>query len=539
MPKYLDETGLAHFWENIKDKVNHIDVISPYLKGTSIYIAHKNNHVLFDCGDSDDTTRITNFLADKLGTEKLDAVVISHFDSDHTGGFSAVADFCDSDTDIFIQMVPTSSNTYIATYTSELSILNGIVSQNSLKTPIVPTEGATYSYGDISIELHNTTTDNRSIYDSTPSEAYAYNSGSSGLNNYSLISYVEINGFVICCAGDVEAAAQRLNHQYVRKCDLAFTPHHISQVNGYLPWYMDMAPVYWLGTTSASTFGDRIYVLNRYIVKLLRYNYIDDVLMTHDDDLVVSVDNNIPRIVKGESLVGTIGTENLKEYYTNFFQILPPAYYHDDPYVLYTMTLSDLIGALIGGGTDTYTLEPTMFDENMTIRQELRQLGVNTSGITISFSTGRYLTVELHASTGQFYQRLIIFGSVDTSTGHGVLYEHQGMSFKYVFDTAQTANALDLSNYLSSEQLSRLAIANKAIVMTAGGLPITLLRTATTGASIDNGAVSLFGFATNTAMTSIYRGYYNPSNHQLTVSNRTFDSATLSYSSIKYIAVVE
>lgn len=508
---------------------NEIKLISPYLQGTSVYIEHENNKILLDCGDTTDNARMENFLISQ-NVDKLDCVVITHFDHDHSGAFPVVARYCDASTDIFIQMEPLAGTANETTYNNGLSTINSYVNQYGLKTPRTPYEGEHVAYGEIDIEFHNTTLSNRSLYENTPGEGYAWNSGKVGLNNYSLISIVDINDYVITYSGDIEAVAQRLNAQYMRKSALSFTPHHISGVGGYLPWWTAQSPQQWLGTSAASTFGTKLRVNNRYIVKMIRYNYISDVILTHNDSLEIEIYNNAYNIIKGESLIATIAEEDLDSCYTVLYQILPPGYVSDNPFVLYTMTIKQLVSACTGAEYGIYTATTSLTDRNeMQIFKDIRALMNNSSAIdtrTFSIETGRFLRVAIH-SADTLYDELTIYGSVDVEAKTGYRLISTGNSFRAVFDDNPIVGTGDLSTVLTQVQLSMLLRSKHAYVITSGGLIIWLNRIQTASASTQSmGAQGFVGYAFNTAMTTIYRIGIND-NGAIFAKSRTFDDATL------------
>ena len=518
---------------------NEIKVISPYLQGTSVYLQHGDRALLFDCGDTTDNVRMENFLfAQKVN--KLSCVVITHFDHDHWGAFATVAKYCDANTDIFIQMEPPVGTTNYTNYQTRLTEVLQIVQQYGLKTPRVPTEGEIVTYDDIRLELHNTTLDNRTTYEATPGEGYAWNSGTIGLNNYSLISIIDINNYVITYSGDLEAAGQRLNTQYMRKSALSFTPHHISGVGGYLPWWTAQSPERWLGTTAASTFGRKIYVNNRYLVKMLRYGYIDDVILTHNKPLEVEIINFAYNIISGESLVASIAEEGLDSCYTVLYQILPPSYESDNPWVLYKMSLQELVNACSTANYGLYTATTGLSGRNdMQIFKDLKALLNNSTQIetlTFSISTGRFLHVYLH-SANTLYNELIVYGNVDVENLTGYRLVDTGKSYRKIFSTPIVGEG-DLTTELTTSEIGTILQSRHAYVITSGGLVIWLNRSQSPSSAHQNMAwQGLTGFAFNTAMTNVYRVAIDNNGH-VTAKQRTFDSSTLSNTTINSIGIM-
>ena len=524
-----------------KEIKNDISVKSPVLEGCSVLVKTNDNAILLDCGYSSDGTRIENFLTQNV--DKLDAVVITHFDSDHVGGFASVANFCDENTDIFIQMAPTTANSGYSIYQNGLTLVNDTITQKNLKAAVVPTEGSTYTYGDIEIELHNTTAGNKAAYDSIPGESVPYFDARSTINNYSLISIIDINGFTITYSGDIEALGQRLNTQYMRKCDIAFTPHHISSIWGYLPWWMAQSPKQWFATTAASTYEANINVNNRYVMGLIRYNYINDVIICHENPIDVKVQSGNYSIISGESLIGEMSEEDLQSVNTVIYQIVPPTYKNDNPKFLESMSLRELIGACAGNIGGMYTMADNTFSNLRADTQIIKDINamfdgqniVGTSAIT--FECGRLMKIIIHNSA-LYFNEIVCFGSVDPETKAGYFINHYTRSFKYLFEEPVMAQSLDLTQYLSTEEQAMLKRAHNVTLIVDGSNNMQMFRqTTVTSENINYGNVSLSGVCVDSNVEKIYFASLPQSTLALTAKARTLADNSITFVNVRAIIV--
>ena len=529
MPKYLDGAGLAHFWDNTKPE--RATILSPVLVGTMVYVSDGANTILFDCGASSDATALGTFFDEH--DEHIECLVITHFDSDHFGGLATVAQHLSADTDIYVQMAPTSANGSYSTYTSALTTLASVVSQYGLKEPVIPTEGLTKTYGDITVELHNTTAANAATYDATYGDSSSLTTPTSNLNNYSLIGIVNVGGIVVTYSGDIEAVAQRLNAQYMPKADVAFIPHHLSNKWGNLGWHTNQDPCVWAGTTAASTFDGDIWYLWRYFYTLYLNGFIGNVYYSHDKALEIEfVDGCLSRL-DGNTFKAALENDP-PSHELSLYNILSPYYVSDNPHCLYDMALTDFMAAVANAKNGVYfkngssanqssfawwTELLTVFGSQSNKYDTLNaEVAVDGGVVRILFNSGSV-----------YYDEILLYGTVDIANKSGYRLMSSGCGMKHVFSSAITANDYDLT--ADFDIVRWMCRADVIVVRTSGGLSVPCFRTTTASDYLNVVAVAYTGYAFNTAMTTMYRVNISSAG-RMTGTSRTFDSATLSYMSI-------
>lgn len=512
-------------------QTQRVSILSPVLEGSAVLISDGANSVLMDCGYTSDTSRLESFFAEHQ--DPIDCLVISHFDSDHFGGFATVAKHLTSSTDIYIQMSPTSANGSYTTYTNALTTLASIVSQYGLKQPVVPSEGLIKRYGNISIELHNTTATNAATYDATNGDSSSLTTPTSNLNNYSLISIITIGDKIITYSGDIEAVAQRLNAAYMPKADVAFVPHHLSNKWGNLEWHTNQDPEIWVATTAASTFEGDIWYLWRYFYTLYLNKFIDNVYYSHNKALEIEFVDGCLSKIDGDTF--KVALENdPPSHELSLYNILSPYYESDNPHILYEISLADLMTAIKNAKSGPYFKSGTSENQtNFAFFQELLTIFGSQSfryeGLNAEFCVdGGVLTVRFNTSS-LYYDTIVVYGNVSVANDTGYRLQATNMARKHVFSTAITANAYDLTQ--DFDIATWLATANEIVVRTSGGAFVHCFRTVTAADYFNVTAVSFQGVSMNTAMTTLYRVVIESSG-KITGTSRTFDSATLSYMSI-------
>ena len=111
----------------------------------SILINDNGKYLLIDSGDNDDEKFMSNYL-DSKGIDKLDYLIISHWDADHVGGADAVVDSVKIDT----VLVP-NGNADTKTYRDFITSIS-----NAGLSPSVPLEGAKFELSGSYFEVFNT-----------------------------------------------------------------------------------------------------------------------------------------------------------------------------------------------------------------------------------------------------------------------------------------------------------------------------------------------------------------------------------------------
>lgn len=537
----------------VETGVNNISIISPAVQGSAILIKHEDNSVLLDVGYTTDVDRMTTFLTAQ-GITKLDAIVISHFHNDHCGGFEGVKNFIDSNTDIFIQMEPLNvyrdpetdpnhPNNY-ENYVSRLATLNASIQSVGGKAPITPTENQVVQYGDIKLRFNNLTLANRTTYENTYGEGFGYNSGMYEMNNYSIITTVDIKGFKLCYAGDIEAVGQRLNYDYIEPVDIAFTTHHIAAWWGYLPFYQKLSPKKWCATTSINTWQSTISLSVHWILSLIMYNYIDDVYMAHNRPLIIDVKDYTYLYVSGESLVEEMARDNLASNQTYISHLLPPTYTTDDVYAIYSLTLKQLVEVCAQTRGGSYTLTPT-FAKRTSIRwvQDISEClyGENLDQQQITVIPGRVLHIIIHQNF-DLYADLYVYQGIDIAEHKGYYLTKRSLPLLHHFDTP-LSSGVDLDNYLNSNEMSKLLHSETAFVVLANGITVPLLRTGgfsgiqnATQPNIYSSS-GLFGMYSSADLTEIYRFNINTAGVLTAVKRTLADNTVTDVTNIQAVGI--
>ena len=223
-------------------------VDSPVNYGTATLVTCDNGvRILIDCGMDGSASSLRTFLQSKLGANKLDVFIISHFHYDHAGGddqnldtnhisgMDVALEFCDENTQIFIQMAPT-----VAISASEVSMYNlyhdYLVERCTalgFNQPAVPVNGSTLAVRDtlVNLTIYNTNPAYQSAY--TGKSDNGYSNSIVSLNNFSLMCEIEYFGTVYANYADAETPAQRLNCDDLHAATLALIPHHARNYMGY------------------------------------------------------------------------------------------------------------------------------------------------------------------------------------------------------------------------------------------------------------------------------------------------------------------
>jgi len=166
----------------------------------AIIMQTQNHSIIVDCGESDDGDKVVKYLKDNNITN-VDYMFITHFDKDHVGGFTEVADNV------------TFSNIYVPDYegsNDEYEAYVKTVEEKQLK-PTVLNEDMTFIADDVMFEVM------------VPErKTYAEDD-----NDFSLVILVTHGENTFLFTGDAEAdrigeVIRRFPHQY----DFLKVPHH-------------------------------------------------------------------------------------------------------------------------------------------------------------------------------------------------------------------------------------------------------------------------------------------------------------------------
>ena len=162
--------GLAHFTAALPADALHVHVISVG-KADAILLESPAAAVLVDCGTADSVQTVLNYL-DARGIDRLDAVWISHPDSDHYGGLSEI------ERKLPVGEVVESASAESAAGSAALPVHR-------------TTAGERFAYGDMLLEVLG------------PQERYA------GANDNSVVFRLRYGDFSMLFCGDIEEAAEQ------------------------------------------------------------------------------------------------------------------------------------------------------------------------------------------------------------------------------------------------------------------------------------------------------------------------------------------
>lgn len=219
-----------------------MEIKSPAINGTSVLIKCLNRQILIDCGMATDSVKFRAFLNAEV-QRPIDVLVLSHFHYDHVGNIASALQYCDNNTNIYIQMPVTRQEvTQIETYRTGLqNLLNAITNAGLTIVPVVPTENDTITFNTnnevypVEITFNNTNPafEDDYIYKSDN----AWDSTSISINNYSLVTTIAFAHNIYINTGDIESPAEINVLPYMKKATLAMIPHHNHNVMGLADFF--------------------------------------------------------------------------------------------------------------------------------------------------------------------------------------------------------------------------------------------------------------------------------------------------------------
>lgn len=197
--------------------------------GNCAYLKTANNEfIIFDLGSQYTFNTIKSQLT-KVGCTKIKAVVISHFDGDHTGDFATWKNNFDMTDTVFYLPLATSKFQY-----TELAL-------NDLNT-VFPNNEKVFPTNNDSVTFENSANDSFTIKFNNCGETTKnyYDENSNNYNDYSMCSYVIHGNDVIGFMGDISNLAQE--YMYTQGLGVKLTamtvPHHgYDTFKGYQPMW--------------------------------------------------------------------------------------------------------------------------------------------------------------------------------------------------------------------------------------------------------------------------------------------------------------
>ena len=250
--------------ENIANVRNLNEVVSDYLSSSfklysanlsqtvehgafNLFVFPKNFTILIDCGYTGQEGEIRAFL-DAKGITKLNVVVVTHFDEDHSGCFDFIArNYCDGNTLFFRSMEydwTKLSGESITTQQQEETYKNTLQDLGYANNSRIPmqNEVVTLNNGMIKLRFLNTDVNFAQSYYNAQSETNHNNYMKSTGNNFSLICEVNAFGKKVLMSGDIEQQAQKNNASFIEQCDIMQVPHHNWNHNGYYKFFDNAYP---------------------------------------------------------------------------------------------------------------------------------------------------------------------------------------------------------------------------------------------------------------------------------------------------------
>lgn len=323
---------------------NHLYVHELGAGGSCYVIEYDNTFICYDIAATTSTESVVrNALRDVLGSNKFAAVICSHFHYDHSGQPNVVAEFCDSNTDVFMQMAPTSINGDYDYYMQRLALFTAAFPQAQ-----VPVNNSVHTYGEIKVRLYNTLTINRGVYDITPHNASdSFLDHASGLNNYSLIAeFVTPNGSY-CNTGDVEGVAQRLNTEYMKSVDVLHNPHHVSNFTGYIQFFMNASPKLLETVAGVSS----VFAMRRRFMNAIVQRLGVDLLVSNEQPFTIDIyKGNVSH--NGQYWTSPDAPCMVSGNHLEYYSFVQSASFNDNPWYIFEQTPAELVNFIQYSGIE-------------------------------------------------------------------------------------------------------------------------------------------------------------------------------------------
>lgn len=175
-----------------------------------------NSAILFDLGRTENYTAIKNSLQAN-GIEKIDAVVISHYHTDHVGNLASYqADFDMTDTVYYLPYPP--SNSSLNKFAEIITNYNNLVALIGANTLVKPDNNDEVTIGDYTLRFVNCGAVTTAYWDANTSD----------YNSYSLVTYLRYGNTTVAFTGDMSIATQGylFSNKYYEEVDIVTAPHH-------------------------------------------------------------------------------------------------------------------------------------------------------------------------------------------------------------------------------------------------------------------------------------------------------------------------
>lgn len=241
---------------SIPDAINefHFSILKVG-KADAIILQTQNHHIMIDCGETDDSDEVIEFLEEN-DISKIDYLFITHFDKDHVGGAAEVI----KNTEVGSVITPD----YQGTNDEYISYLQAV--QKAGISPLALTEKKTYVLDDVLLEVY-------------PPQKKAYSEGDNDFSLLISITHGE-NNFLFTGDAEAERIAEILtviNGEY----EFLKVPHHGRYSDKTESLIKQVHPEYAIITDSDKNPAEQktVTILNKYGSK---------VYYTKDGDISVS-----------------------------------------------------------------------------------------------------------------------------------------------------------------------------------------------------------------------------------------------------------
>ena len=273
----------------------------------------KNDKValLFDVGLDTSASRNLSFLKNKLDTQKLDAIILSHFHNDHVGGLSTMLSLLKRGGIVYLPM--DFQNYYNGSDDSEtiVNIRNDVLNLlNKNKIPYIEVcKDTTLDFNNIKLKLFNSNED-----------AYTYyNEHNSRYNAYSMNALVTLGNSKVLFPGDslIDTQDYLLTKNLVEKVNLYATNHHGYERRANVRYfnilnpdyeYFSICPKSWDSVSllnydytirtnpiqfTTESFGEIGYVVTRNSCRMIRGFYVkENMFINKELDIYVNPNYN-------------------------------------------------------------------------------------------------------------------------------------------------------------------------------------------------------------------------------------------------------
>lgn len=197
-----------------------------------VCLGEKN--IIIDLGYDNKCIPLRNFLSEKNVT-KIDAVIISHFHTDHIAQVDGLTYLLNENIDFSncVFYLPHKNINYnnfkgdekITIKANETAFCNKLIEKNI--TYLYPTESQLINLtSNLSLQFFNLKTEYYNDYYDYTKNAYEKDINTTDYNNFSMITKLKHNKNVFMFTGDIEKTAQANNYLVFKECDVLKVEHH-------------------------------------------------------------------------------------------------------------------------------------------------------------------------------------------------------------------------------------------------------------------------------------------------------------------------